>query len=182
MRTACKITAAAVVPLAALGIGLGAAQGAQPARPAPVTLSASVQNNPPFTDASAVVVQYYQDVTDQNYAAAWAIGGNNLAALNGQSYGQWVAGYQDTTASINVNTASNFDSDTAEVTISAVQLDGTINTYAGTYTVTNGIITGADIQQTSPLPPAPPAPGPTYPNGIPVRDCLQEPFPPGCPS
>lgn len=39
--------------------------------------------------------------------------------------------------------------DTVSVSISAVQTDGTIKTYAGTYTVANGVITGAHITQTA---------------------------------
>ena len=57
---------------------------------------------PPLTNGAAGVTQYYQDVSDKNYAAAWAIGGSNLAAENGQTYASWVAGYADTTASISI--------------------------------------------------------------------------------
>ena len=39
--------------------------------------------------------------------------------------------------------------DTVSVSISAVQTDGTIKTYAGTYTVANGVINGAHITQTA---------------------------------
>jgi hypothetical protein len=35
------------------------------------------------------------------------------------------------------------------VAISATQTDGSVNTYSGTYTVENGVITSANIEQTS---------------------------------
>jgi hypothetical protein len=94
-----------------------------------------------------VVTQFYQDITDGNYSAAWALGGDNLAG--GVSYDSWVAGYQGTTSSIMVVTSSNWNSDTAYAEIDATQLDGTVKTYTGTYTVQNGVIVSADIAQAS---------------------------------
>jgi hypothetical protein len=58
-----------------------------------------------LTSAEAVVTQFYQDITDHNYAAAWALGGDNIS--NGVSYASWVAGYS-TTASITLNTYSQW--------------------------------------------------------------------------
>jgi len=102
---------------------------------------------PPLTNAVAVVTQYYQDVTDKNYAAAWAIGGSNLAAQNGQTYTSWVAGYADTTASISITSYGTWSNGTVWCYISAVQYSGAVNTYYGTYTVANGVIASASIQQ-----------------------------------
>ena len=102
---------------------------------------------PPLTNAVAVVTQYYQDVTDKNYAAAWAIGGRNLAAQNGQTYASWVAGYADTTASISITSYGTWSNGTVWCYISAVQYSGAVNTYYGTYTVANGVIVSASIRQ-----------------------------------
>jgi len=102
---------------------------------------------PPLTNAVAVVTQYYQDVTDKNYAAAWAIGGSNLAAENGQTYTSWVAGYADTTASISITSYGTWSNGTVWCYISAVQYSGAVNTYYGTYTVANGVIVSASIRQ-----------------------------------
>jgi len=102
---------------------------------------------PPLTNAVAVVTQYYQDVTDKNYAAAWAIGGSNLAAENGQTYTSWVAGYADTTASISITSYGTWSNGTVWCYISAIQNSGAVNTYYGTYTVANGVIVSASIQQ-----------------------------------
>jgi hypothetical protein len=102
---------------------------------------------PPLTNGAAVVTQYYQDVSDKNYAAAWAIGGSNLAAENGQTYTSWVAGYADTTASISITSYGTWSNGTVWCYISAVQYSGAVNTYYGTYTVANGVIASASIQQ-----------------------------------
>src|SRR5690348_14494536 len=102
---------------------------------------------PPLTNGVAVVSQYYQDVRDKNYAAAWAIGGSNLAAQNGQTYASWVAGYADTTASISITSYGTWSNGTVWCYISAVQYSGAVNTYYGTYTVANGVIVSASIRQ-----------------------------------
>ena len=102
---------------------------------------------PPLTSGVAVVTQYYQDVSDKNYAAAWAIGGSNLAAENGQTYASWVAGYADTTASISITSYGTWSNGTVWCYISAVQYSGAVNTYYGTYTVANGVIVSASIRQ-----------------------------------
>jgi hypothetical protein len=98
-----------------------------------------------LVNAEAVVTQYYQDITDQNYAAAWALGGRYLSG--GTGYASWAAGYA-TTASISLGTFSSFGSDQVAVSLAALQNDGSIYTYQGTYTVQNGLIVSANIVQT----------------------------------
>jgi hypothetical protein len=95
------------------------------------------------TSADAVVTQYYQDITDGNYAAAWALGGRNIG---GSSYAGWVAGYA-TTASVSLGTASDFGSDQVQAELTAQQDDGSVRNYTGTYTVRNGVIVAANITQ-----------------------------------
>jgi hypothetical protein len=102
---------------------------------------------PPMTNPVSVVLQYYQDITDGDYPAAWALGGDNLSG--GVGYSAWVAGYRDTTASISVTSYGTWSSGTVWAAISAVQLDGSVKTYSGTYTVRDGVLTAADITQTS---------------------------------
>jgi hypothetical protein len=102
---------------------------------------------PVLTNGVAVVGQYYQDITNGDYQGAWAIGGANIAAQNGQSYGSWVAGYSSTTAIISITSSGTWNDGTVWCYISAVQLDGSVNTYYGTYTVANGVIVSASIQQ-----------------------------------
>lgn len=79
-------------------------------------------------------------------AAAWALGGDNTS--NGVSYAGWAAGYS-TTASITLGTYSQFGTSTVYASLTAPQTDGTVKTYSGTYTVSNGVIVAADIVQTS---------------------------------
>jgi hypothetical protein len=97
-------------------------------------------------NAEAVVTQFYQDITNHDYQAAWALGGDNLNG--GVGYDNWVAGYA-TTASISLGTFSSSGSDQVTVSLSADQTDGSTTTYLGTYTVQNGVIVSANITQTS---------------------------------
>jgi hypothetical protein len=110
----------------------------QPSAPAPA--------QPQFTSSIAVVNQYYQDITDRNYSAAWTLGGSNLSG--GVGYDAWVAGY-GTTASITLYSQSDWGSGKVTSYLSAVQSDGSTRTYYGTYYVTNGVITSANISRTS---------------------------------
>jgi hypothetical protein len=105
-----------------------------PPTPAPTT---------PLTNAAAVVQQYYQDITDHDYAAAWALGGRNIA---GESYDQYVAGFA-TTASISLGTVSEFGASQVQAVLYATQTDGTVKVYEGTYTVSGGVLVGASIRQ-----------------------------------
>jgi hypothetical protein len=110
-----------------------------PAAPAPPAEPAY------FTNSTVVVQQFYQDINDGDYSAAWALGGDNI---DGSDYAGWVAGY-DTTVSISLGTFSAFGSDQVQASLSAVQSDGSVKTYEGTYTVSGGVIVAANIVQTS---------------------------------
>ena len=99
---------------------------------------------PQFANATAVVTQFYQDITDHNYTAAWAAGGRNVSG--GVGYDAWVAGY-GTTESISLGTFSYFGSGQVQTVLSALQTSGAVYTYTGTYTVQNGIIVAAHIIQ-----------------------------------
>jgi hypothetical protein len=89
-----------------------------------------------------------KDRTGWAAASTLLLGGSNIAAQNGQTYDSWVTGY-DTTASISLVGQANWNSGAVQTSISAVQTDGSVNTYYGTYYVTNGVITSANIAQTS---------------------------------
>jgi hypothetical protein len=124
---------------------------AAPATTAPASATpayAPVAADPPtsIVSAEAVVTQFYQDITDQDYQAAWALGGDNVSS--GVGYQAWVAGYA-TTASMTLGTFSYWGSDQVQVEITALQSDGSVNTYTGAYTVGNSVITSANIAQTS---------------------------------
>ncbi len=98
-----------------------------------------------FTNSTAVVQQFYQDINDGDYSDAWALGGDNIS---GSDYAGWVAGY-DTTVSISLGTFSAVGTDQVQASLSAVQSDGSVKTYEGTYTVSGGVIVAANIVQTS---------------------------------
>jgi hypothetical protein len=121
---------------------------AQPSDWQPSSAPAAAPADSQFTNSVAVVTQYYQDITNHDYTDAWNLGGSNIAAQNGQTYDSWVTGY-DTTASISLVGQANWNSGAVQTSISAVQTDGSVNTYYGTYYVTNGVITSANIAQTS---------------------------------
>ena len=116
------------------------------ATPPPATTAAAPapQPQPQFANATAVVTQFYQEITDHNYTAAWALGGNNVSG--GVGYDAWVAGY-GTTESIDLGTFSYFGSGQVQTVLSALQTSGAVYTYTGTYTVQNGIIVAAHIVQ-----------------------------------
>ena len=97
-----------------------------------------------FTNSTAVVQQFYQDINNGDYSGAWALGGDNIG---GSDYAGWVAGY-DTTVSVTLGTFSAFGSDQVQASLSALQSDGTTNTYEGTYTVSGGVIVAANIVRT----------------------------------
>ncbi|MGW7002682.1 hypothetical protein ACWGCW_07600 [Streptomyces sp. NPDC054933] len=92
-----------------------------------------------------MVSQYYQDITDHDYAAAWALGGTNIA---GTTYDQWVAGFA-TTASITLGSVSDFGASKVNAVLYATQADGTVKVFDGTYTVSNGVLVGASIRKES---------------------------------
>lgn len=107
-------------------------------QPAPVA-------QPDLTSPVAVVTQFYQDLNNQDYSDAWLLGGDNIGNA---PYDSWVAGY-DTTESISVNTIGSFSNGTVWANITSVHTDGSVQTFYGTYTVSDGEIVGADISQTS---------------------------------
>jgi hypothetical protein len=113
-----------------------------PAAPAPTTPAPAAPA--PLANAEAVVTQYYQDITDHDYAAAWALGGANIA---GEPYAQYVAGFA-TTSAISLGTVSSFGSNQVSAVLNATQTDGTVKVFNGTYTVSGGVLVGASITQT----------------------------------
>ncbi|HEY1702832.1 MAG TPA: hypothetical protein VGG75_24260 [Trebonia sp.] len=135
-------TAPATTPAA---LATAAPSAAPTATAAPAAAPASASPSTALTDASAVVTQFYADISDGDYQDAWDLGGDNIA---GTTYAQWVAGYS-TTASISLGTVSSFGPGQLQAEIIADQDDGTVNAYEGTYTVENGVIVSADITQTS---------------------------------
>ncbi|MFF0218372.1 hypothetical protein [Streptomyces vinaceus] len=106
----------------------------------PVQLPADPDPDPP-EDPGNVVEEYYRYLANRDFAAAWELGGKYIAHT---SYTKWVAGY-DTTAAISLDSAATLDAGRVRVAIRALQTDGTLRAYEGTYTVSGGVITGAHV-------------------------------------
>jgi hypothetical protein len=116
----------------------------QQAQSQPPSQSSAASSGPVATQTPSQVVQaYYQAINQKQYQRAWALGGKNT----GQSYSSFVAGYQGTASvAVQINSVSG---DVVTVQLTANQTDGTVKTYAGTYTVQDGVITVPDVHQTS---------------------------------
>jgi hypothetical protein len=98
-------------------------------------------SSPTAEDASAVVEEFYQDINNNDFTAAWELGGKNIANT---SYAKWAAGF-DTTENVEVETTNTEDSERVGVVIRATQSDGSVKVFHGTYTVSGGEIVNADI-------------------------------------
>jgi hypothetical protein len=143
-RPAAAISAKAAT--AASGPASPSASSSAPASPAPartvIEQVPAAPAQPVLTNPEAVVDQFYQDITDGDYRAAWALGGDNISG--GVGYDAWVAGYA-TTSSISLGTEQDLGSDQVSAVLYATQDDGTVSVYSGTYTVANGVIVAAEI-------------------------------------
>ena len=112
--------------------------------PVPKVVVVSPSQAPaPAPDPADVVREFYADLNSGDFAAAWALGGDNIA---GTDYASWVAGYVSTVAVHGV--ATDAGGGVVDVQFGAVQSDGSVKTYGGTYTVSDGVIVAADVTQT----------------------------------
>ena len=93
--------------------------------------------------AWATVSAYYQDITSKDYAAAWRLLGYNP---QGGGYASFVAGYADTGTQTVTETGAS--GDRVSFTLTSDNPDGTVQTYAGTDTVTGGRIVATSVTQT----------------------------------
>jgi cytoskeletal protein RodZ len=97
----------------------------------------------PRTGPAAAVRAYVAAINGHDYARAWSLGGQNA----GGSYSSFVSGFS-TTATDTVTIVS-VSGDVVTARLTAVQTDGTVDTYQGTYTVQHGVIVGFDVVQVS---------------------------------
>lgn len=91
------------------------------------------------TDPASTVTRYFTDINNQDFQAAWDLGGKNLDS----SYSSFVSGFAGTER--DDVTVGSVDGTTVSVSLVATQTDGTQKSYSGRYTVVDGIITGASI-------------------------------------
>jgi hypothetical protein len=121
-----------------------ASTGGSPATSPSDTASAANSSTPPPPATPASTVQaYYTAINNHHYHQAWELGGKNT----GSTYSSFVNGFAGTAH--DTVTIQSVSGNTVNAQLSAQQTDGTVKTYQGTYTVTNGVITVFNVQQTS---------------------------------
>jgi serine/threonine protein kinase len=101
-----------------------------PATSAPVTSLAP----------AATVHAYFAAINAHDYAKAWALGGKNIAT----SYSAFANGFKGTAK--DKVTVVSVAGGVVTVKLAAVQTDGSVKHFAGTYTVAYGVITQSQIQ------------------------------------
>jgi hypothetical protein len=137
----------------------GPPAAAQPSGPVPATTPGSVAPSsgaaglPQVPDSGAasvgtgdpasVVDAYFAAINGHDYRQAWDLGGSNSGA---SSYAQFAAGFAETSNDTVTVLATSGDVVTAQLV--AEQDDGSSKTFAGTYTVTGGVITRFHVEQT----------------------------------
>ncbi|MER6268583.1 hypothetical protein [Streptomyces sp900105755] len=89
-----------------------------------------------------VVTAYFAAISSHDYETAWALGGKNLDS----SYDSFVSGYATTEQ--DTVTVESVAGDQVQVTLEALQTDGTTKSYDATYTVRDGVITSGTATQT----------------------------------
>ncbi|MFV0131870.1 hypothetical protein ACLGIH_01090 [Streptomyces sp. HMX87] len=120
----------------------------------------------PTADAATTVERYFAAINAGDYRRAWDLGGKNLD----RSYASFAAGFADTVH--DAVQITEVRGSVVTVTLDALQSDGTVRSFAGTYTVKGGVIVDADIRRVdspAPEPGRPYPPGP--PAGVPDIDC-----------
>jgi hypothetical protein len=107
---------------------------------------ANQKTSPPVNPAggpAATVQAYVAAINAHDYREAWNLGGSNT----GQSYQQFVQGYNGTQQ--DTLTIHSVSGNVVTAGLSALQTDGTVKSFQGTYTVNNGVITSFHVRQTS---------------------------------
>ena len=79
-----------------------------------------------------------------DYAAAWRLLGTQM---RNEGYAKFMSGYADTGRQIVTRTSES--GDTVSFTLESDNPDGTVQTYQGTDTVTDGNIVAANVTQSS---------------------------------
>ncbi len=96
---------------------------------------------PPRTDPATIVREYFAAINARRYRVAWEL------TPETQPFAKFAAGFAGTDHDFLRIVSVKGDVVTAE--LEARQTSGVLKVYEGTYTVTNGVISGADVQQVS---------------------------------
>jgi hypothetical protein len=103
-----------------------------------------VPARPADTPEGRAVTAYYDALDRADFATAWDLGGKNLAGQGG--YAGYVRGFASTVSDL--VTVTGADGGTVDVVLSALQSDGSMRTFTGTYTVAGGVIVGSHMTRT----------------------------------
>ncbi|MFK0293340.1 hypothetical protein ACIQU6_23075 [Streptomyces sp. NPDC090442] len=101
--------------------------------------------SPSADTPSGTVERFYQEINAHDFAAAWELGGKNIGGAN---YSDWVAGYGSTshiTVSAVDRTSDSTGAGEVSAVVRALQNDGSVKVYSGTYTVSDGAIVDAHL-------------------------------------
>ena len=99
-------------------------------------------------DPDAVVRAYFAAINEHRYLRAWQlVGGGTSGSSNGTAFPQFKNGYAGTLRDRLTVVSTKGDVVTAR--LRALQDDGVIKIYEGTYTVNNGIIVASDVHLVS---------------------------------
>jgi len=112
-----------------------------PTTSSPVESPPATTSPAPGTGPEAVVQAYINAINARDYRRAWELGGKNL----GKPYEAFEAGFA--TTDHDVLRIQSVQGGTVTVELTAVQTDGTQQTYRGTYTVSGGAITKAVLRK-----------------------------------
>jgi hypothetical protein len=86
---------------------------------------------------------YFSAISSRDYARAWDLGGDST----GSSFAAFEAGFDATAQDNAAISAVSGDVVTAQIT--ALQTNGSVKVFQGSYTVSNGVITRFSVRQVS---------------------------------
>ncbi|MEU9693097.1 hypothetical protein [Amycolatopsis japonica] len=99
----------------------------------------------PSVPVAQTVIAFYDAINRRDFLTAWNLGGQRLA--KGGTFASWSSGYATTSwAAVTVRSVSG---NTVYVDLSARQTDGSLRTFSGSYTVSGGVITAANMKRLS---------------------------------
>jgi hypothetical protein len=110
--------------------------------PAAATKTVTVRPKVAVADPRTVVQQFYDDINSHHYAEAWRLTPETGGA---PAFVKFRAGYAGTERDF--LTIESVNGNVVNFSLSAVQTNGTVKKYAGTYTVINGIITAPNVSR-----------------------------------
>ncbi|MFJ9636813.1 excalibur calcium-binding domain-containing protein [Streptomyces sp. NPDC101178] len=91
--------------------------------------------------AEATVAAYFDAINSRDYREAWELGGKNLGG-GYRAFVDGLAGTERETVRI-----LGVEGDSVRVELEALQTDGSVKVFEGTYTVRSGVITDAGVRE-----------------------------------